>query len=221
MAVSQVALDAQQQDMTTAGWAWIGTMGVDGAEGEAAAPERNSAKRALFGWLFTQPFHTESAATTQFYANVKRYGERDFNLSITSVNALAGNLWNSVFLYAHAATRVLEAGGAASDGTALVEVMKNLPPFTTGGKHTVKLDENGDMIEPYAIMNYVTAEGEMQKVQVAMYAPVKLNLGSESEAFNLSGRIKWPGDTEKTPRAFVTGHTHAHARTRTHMSTHA
>ena len=94
MVVSQVALHAEREGMITAGWAWIGTSGVEDAESTVPI-ERNRAKRALFGWLFMLPFHKETAATTQFYDDVKTRSERDFDLSVTSsVSVYAANLWN-------------------------------------------------------------------------------------------------------------------------------
>ena len=62
----------------------------------------------------------------------------------------ASALYDAVFLYALAATRVIGDGGDASDGKALVAAMKNI---SFDGMRQVKLHANGDVA--YIVMAYL------------------------------------------------------------------
>ena len=96
-----------------------------------------------------------------------------------------------MFLYARAATKVLAAGGAVNNGSAIVEAMLSTS-FKGIGEQTVELDSNGDAIEPYSLMNYLEfGTGEMQGVAVATYVSKKLNLQLDL--------LRWPGNTTHAP----------------------
>ena len=62
------------------------------------------------------------------------------------VDGYAASLYDAVHLFAHAATKVLEAGGDVRDGAAMTEAMK-AAAFTGVLQAQVKLDGSGDMIE--------------------------------------------------------------------------
>ena len=185
----KIALSAFNLSMISKGWAWFGTEDVAGAENAVDASIRDRAKRALFGWLFILPAQTQSAAMNTFYDEVKEYGQQQFNLSISSVSSSAVQTYDAIFMYAHAATQVLAAGGKPNDGAALVKAMRNIS--FQGIQQRVVLDENGDAVQPFSIMNYVEVKNTMQVVDVGSYVSGQLNLEVEE--------IQWPGNGTEIP----------------------
>ena len=189
--VVQIALDAEEQGMTSPGWAWISTDTLPGAELAAHTSTRKRAKIALFGWLYIWHAQSKLPGLAQFYQQVKTFGKRQFGLNISSVDPYAAQLYDSVYLYAHAATQVLAAGGAVNNGTAIVQAMLNIS-FEGIEQKTVKLDSNGDAIEPYSVMNYVEqGDGEMRGVEVGQYVSGELKLRV--------AEIRWPGNVSRVP----------------------
>ena len=57
-------------------------------------------------------------------------------------------------LYAHAATRLLADGGDLKDGAAVAQAVRQTSFVGIGGS-VVALDENGDRVQDYEVMNYV------------------------------------------------------------------
>ena len=146
--------------MAWAGWAWIGVDTV----GDAVDAVQHDAKTALCGWLYILPAQSDGMAG--FHSLVREYNHKYFNLTGTSINPFAANLYDAVFLFAHAATRMLAAGGDIGDGALVVREMKNIS-FVGIQQRLVDLDENGDAIEPYSVMNLVQGEdGELRGVVV-------------------------------------------------------
>ena len=123
-----VVLEAQSQNMFSPGWAWIGTATTPNSETTADDPaKRGRIEQGLHGWLYIKAAQPSQAALSDFYDSVKEYGEREpFGLSISAVDSFAVPLYDSIYLFAHAATRVLETGGKVSDGLAMVEAFKNV-----------------------------------------------------------------------------------------------
>ena len=189
--LAQIALEATTHSMIGAGWAWFGSSGIVGAELTVDRTMRERAKTALSGWLYVMPAQLQAQALAQFYRKVKTYGRQFFGFNISTVNPEATQLYNAVYLYAHAATNVLAMGGTVSNGSAIVDAMKNIS-FVGIGQRTVKLDINGDAIEPLSVMNYVQgSHGEMQSIEVATDVSRQL-------VFNQK-RIQWPGNSTDTP----------------------
>ena len=128
-----LALAARKLGMTSRGWAWIGDVTVIGAEQADMITSDaliENAKDALHGWIYLAVFKKSSAIIDEFYEQVKDYGRRDFNLSkdVTArdIDAFAASLYDAVFLFAHAATRMLSEGGDVQDGKLMVQTMHNI-----------------------------------------------------------------------------------------------
>ena len=124
-----------------------------------------------------------------FHADVREYNLKIFNVSATSISQYAASLYNSVYLYAHAATQLLAEGGTANDGQALMSLLVNIS-FNGIEQRLVDLDQNGDAIEPYFIMNYIidSAQQCMKGVEVGNYDAHPLDLYVQ--------KIQWPGTEE-------------------------
>ena len=93
--IVQIALDAALSGMTAAGWAWVGADTIMGAEGAVDLVSRSRACSALSGWVYLMPAYPQDLQGT-FFPQVKSYGEKFFNLSISSVAPQAANLYNTV-----------------------------------------------------------------------------------------------------------------------------
>ena len=157
-----IAVGAQQSGMMAAGWAWAGVDTVPIVQGEA--------KQALDGWLYF--VLAQNVSLERFHEDVRAYGERYFDQSPDSISVYAASLYDAVFLFAHAATRVISEGSDVDDGSAIVEAMTKTS-FEGILQRSVELDENGDAIEPYAVMNYVEqGDGNMRGVEVCMHLHV-------------------------------------------------
>ena len=124
---------------------------------------------SLQGWLSIMPdrsieHRTDYGLPTRFLDDVRNYSQRYMNVSFSNVDNKAkqwfgstGEFWyaaalyDAVFLYARAATEVIDNGknvdGAdhPNIGEALVAAMKNIS-FDGMAGH-VKLDANGDLID--------------------------------------------------------------------------
>ena len=85
----------------------------------------------------------------------------------------------------------MSEGGDVDDGSAIVEAMTKTS-FQGILRESVELDENGDAIEPYAVMNYVEQEdGSMRGVEVGVYSTGQLDLRVDE--------VKWPGKGSVVP----------------------
>ena len=99
--------------------------------------------------------------------------------------------YDSVLLFAHAATYVLAAGGDIRDGREMVRVMTSEISFKGISQRNVALDVNGDLIAEYSLMNYHEQDdGEMRGTVVGTYAQ-RLELRIED--------VRWPGRSTQVP----------------------
>jgi hypothetical protein len=109
-------------------------------------------------------------------------------------------LFDAIMLYAHAATRVLSEGGSLNDGEAVVRAVRNTSFVGIGGSRVV-LDEYGDRIESYEVMNYVLDAGDvMRSVAVGLYNSTV----QQYEAYERE--TVWPGNTIEVPADRCSGH---------------
>ena len=177
-----VSSNAAQKGMTRAGWGWV-------------ILEQRHATADMQGWLFLRSFFV-SKAMKAFAEQVSDYTKSHFNISVSadSVNlAYSTALYDSVMLYAHAATKVLSEGGDLHDGQAVTEAVRSISFEGVSGS-MVALDEHGDRLESYEVMNYVVgADGAMGSVPVGLY-------NSTGGTYSAYGReVIWPGNTTNTP----------------------
>ena len=98
-------------------------------------------------------------------------------------------------LFARAATKVLLAGGDLHDGHKIVNIMRDTVFEGVGSQ--VALDNNGDRINSYDVMNWVMKDGKMDSVRVGTFNHTTTVYIAEHEA------VIWPGNTTKVPRDFV------------------
>ena len=93
-----------------------------------------------------------------------------------------------VLLFAHAATKQLQAGiDPFQDGESFVNAMKNVS-FTGIERVKVELDSHGDRQEDYSIQNYVANEndsGRLHGVEVATYRSI-------NQSLELHRLVRWP-----------------------------
>ena len=70
------------------------------------------AKLALNGWVYTTLFTPKSQDLEDFSAIVSAYNEKYFGVNMTGwyTSSYTEPLYDAIYLFAHAATRVLEAG---------------------------------------------------------------------------------------------------------------
>ena len=187
--VAAIALNARQLQMTMTGWSWVGIDEVPSALQSVSISDLAKAKEALYGYLYIIP---KPVVLTDFEQQVRSYGQRYFNISSPGIiSNYAASLYDAVFLFAHAATRVISEGGDVNDGSAIVEAMTKTS-FEGILQRSVELDENGDAIEPYAVMNYVEQEdGKMRGVEVGVYGSGQLDLRVDE--------VRWPGNASVVP----------------------
>ena len=124
----------------------------------------------------------------------------DIDLSADAVDlTYSVALHNAIVLYAHAATKVLAAGGDLHDGRAVTEAVRNTT-FVGVGHSIVDLDQHGDRIESYEVMNYVKgADGGIESVAVGVYnRTLQQYVAYERE-------VEWPGCLIKVPLDFSSG----------------
>ena len=175
-------------------------------------------KQALDGWLYIITAQIKSAKLSRFYDDVRSYSEQHFDVSPSSVDVYAIALYNAVYLFAHAATRVLREGGDVKNGLAMVEAMRGVS-FKGVLERSVELDENGFVFESYSIMNYLQwPDGTMQSVEVGLYDSGKLDFKIDE--------VRWPGNASGVPVdnpgscLHASAHPRIHASTRIHASMH-
>ena len=95
--------------------------------------------------------------------------------------------------------RWLSEGGDLDDGKAVAQAMRNTT-FKGVGNRVVALDQNGDRIESYEVMNYVVlADGRMGSVGVGMYDSIQGQYNAYERA------VIWPGNVTAVPVDYVSG----------------
>ena len=94
-------------------------------------------------------------------------------------------LFNAVLLYAHAATKVLSMGGDLYDDIAVTEAVRSTT-FEGAGSSVVALDNHGDRIGSYEVMNYVVGPHDvMSSVPIGVY-------NSTRAEYTAKGLVVWP-----------------------------
>ena len=111
--------------MVSPGWAWLCTANVVGAEQVAEASMIDHAKQALSGWLWLDHAINDSIEQQAFDGKVMQYTDWSFNISVRFTDQRAVPLYNAILLFAHAATRVIDAGGDPKNGLLLTQAMAN------------------------------------------------------------------------------------------------
>ena len=108
-------------------------------------------------------------------------------------------LHDAIMLYAHAATKVLSEGGDLYNGSAMTAAVRSTRFKGVGGS-TVVLNEQGDRIESWEVMNYIQgADGRMSSVPVGMYN----NTLGQYKAYEQA--VVWPGNTIEVPVDYFSG----------------
>ena len=173
--------------MTSAGWAWLLT-------------EEKTAVTAMAGWLFFRPFLDSNMET--FAKLVSKYSTPHFGVagSADSVNIQDSvALHEAIMLYAHAVTKLLLEGGDLNNGTAVTEAVRSTT-FEGVGGGTVVLDEKGDRIASYEVMNImVDVEGRMSSVPVGLYNSTLQQYKAYERA------VVWPGEAMEVPVDYFSG----------------
>ena len=181
----EIASNAFTEGMSSAGWAWVLTEGI-----VANLPER------IQGWLYIQPL-LGSDGMQAFAEQVSEYSESYFNITVSAESVdltYSQTLYDAVMLYAHAATKVLSEGGDLRDGQAVTAAVRSTTFEGVGGSAVV-LDENGDRVESYEIMNYVVgADGAISGVPVGKYD------STERQYTAYERVVVWPGSTMEVPK---------------------
>ena len=187
--VTAIASIAQGKGLVGQGWAWMIAYMV------TAVP-------SMAGWLFMQPLLPPDGMEA-FARRVSQYSKSSFNISISPASVdltYSVALYNAIALYSHAATRVLAEGGNLHDGQTLTQTLRNTT-FSGMGGSSVEIDQFGDRIEKYEVMNYVIeADGEIGNVPVGVY--------NTQQFTALERAVVWPpGNTTEVPFDYVSGAT--------------
>ena len=108
-------------------------------------------------------------------------------------------LFDAIMLYAHGATKMMSEGGSLRNGLAVTAALRNTS-FTGVGGTTIALDNHGDRIESYEVLNYVLEAGDvMRSVAVGVY-------DCEVRQYRAYERVVlWPGNTTNTPADYFSG----------------
>lgn len=152
---------------------------------------------AMHGWLFLEPL-VSTEQMGDFAELVSQYSKRYFDLAVSpdSVDiTYSATLYDSIALYAHAATRLLADGGNLKDGAAVAQAVRQTSFVGIGGS-VVTLDENGDRVWTYEIMNYVLKDDAVRPTAVGVFY-------SGSEHYEAYKNVIWPGNTTTIPADWV------------------
>ena len=188
--VQALASTAQHQQMNT-GWAWI-----------LPWTDQLTAPVQRLGWLYVRPF-LDTEDMHAFAEQVSEYSKSFFNTSTTadSVDLVhSAALHDAIMLYAHAVTKLLSKGGDWQDGQAVTTAMRSTTFMGAGGT-VVALDQRGDRLESYEVMNYVVVgtAGEISSVPIGWY-----NMTSQQYR-GLDRVVVWPGNTTDIPADYTSG----------------
>ena len=187
-----VALRAQFEGMSS-GWGWMLANGII----EGTPP--------IQGWLYLRPF-LSSERMQAFSKLVSNYTKSRFDLPSTGLIDLtySAALYDGIMLYAYAATKLLSEGGDLRNGTSLTHAVRRTEIIGVGGG-TVALNEQGDPISSYSVMNYVVGVGSvMGSVAVGLYnKTVQQYMAYEQE-------VLWPGNKVQVPTDCLSGESTQH-----------
>ena len=155
------------------------------------------------GWLYLRPFisskvietiaqhvrdYCESTNMSQAqseYAGCTGSTRMEFQFSVA--------LYDAIMLYAHAATSVLNNGGDLTNGSEVAAAVQTASYMGMGGS-ALELDEHGDRIESYEVMNYAErGEAGMDSVAIGLYNT------TTHEYISMGRAVVWPGNTKNTP----------------------
>ena len=186
--VKTVTLRSAEEGMTN-GWAWL------------VMSDRLQRTTQLQGWLFPKPL-LPSRGMQAFAEQVSKYAASRFNITVDADSVdltYSAALHDAIMLYAHAATKVLLEGGNLREGQAVTEAVRSTSFKGVGGR-AVSLDEQGDRIESYEVMNYVVAaDGGVGCVPVGFYS-------SDEQRYTAYARaVIWPGNTTNVPVDYSSG----------------
>ena len=178
---------AQKASMS-AGWAWF-------------VVEEKVPVSGMAGWLFFRTF-LASEAMQVFVKEVSDYTKSHFNVTVSPESVditFSAALHDAIMLYAHAATNVLAEGGDLHDGETVTKAVRSTR-FEGVGNIMVALDQHGDRIDHYEVMNYVAgADGAVESV------PVGLLNSTMQEYMAYERAVVWPGITVKVPVDYFSG----------------
>ena len=178
----EVASSADQQGMSRS-YAWI------------LMEMLTQATEQMQGWLYVQPF-LPSEGMQAFAKQVSDYTKSHFDIAASPdlVDlAYSVALHDAILLYAHAATKVLSAGGDLQNGTAVTEAVRSTT-FEGVGGDVVTLTDKGDRVESYEVMNIMRdAEGGMNSVPVGLYNRTLQQYMAYEQA------VVWPGGMTVVP----------------------
>lgn len=181
--IRNFAVMAGHEAMNQAGWAFVMT------RNEIHAPVPSG----MLGWLWTRPL-VPSKGMQQFAQQVSNYTASSFNITVSADEVdivFSAALFDAIMLFAHAATKVLSEGGGVHNGQAVSEAVRSTTFEGAGG--VVALDENGDLIRSYEVMNYVVkGGGGIDSVSVGLY-------NITAQQYTAKKPVVWPGNTTETP----------------------
>ena len=188
----RVAMAARGEGMTGPGRAWV-------------IFEERKDLDMLSGWIYFLPL-LRFEGMQAFAEQVMNYTQSHFGIVLNSSADVdltySTALFDTVMLYAHAATKVLSEGGELTNGKAVTDAVRSTRFEGIGGP--VALDEQGDRVGSYELMNYVGGEdGGMESVPVGMY---DIEAG-EYKAYE-GKKVVWPGGTTEVPVDYVSGAPH-------------
>ena len=151
-----VALRALMEGMSS-GWVWITV--------------RHIMQPRFQGWLYIRPL-LPSEGMQAFAEQVSDYTKSSFNISLSADSVdltYSVALHDAIMLYAHAATKVLSEEGNLHDGKAVANAIRSTTFEGVGGR--VALNQHGDRIESYEVMNYILGvSSKINLVPVGVYA---------------------------------------------------
>ena len=179
------ASSAAQQGMTSAGWGWI-TM-----EGSPAW-----ASLQMQGWI---DLHSElpSEGMLAFAQQVSNYTKSAFNISISAemVDLFASvALYTAVMLYANAVTKLDDSLGWYELGGQEVTNAIQSTTIEGVGNSVVEMDEHGDRVESYEVVNYVlSTNSRISFVAIGVYRSTEKQYTAFQQA------VVWPGFSTDVP----------------------
>ena len=182
-----VASSAALEGMNSVGWSWI-------------IPEESIPVPQMLGWLYMRPAFPPKGMQT-FAEQVSDYTKSHFNITVTADSVdltFSVALHDAVMLYAHAATKMLAEGGDLVNGTAMTAAVRSTTFEGVGGS-TVALNQQGDRIESWEVMNLVKrGAGVMDSVSVGTYNTIRQYMVCDRA-------VVWPGNTTEVPGDFLAG----------------
>lgn len=171
-----VASLADLDGMTSAGWAWITLYEMVTVS-------------SMAGWLWFRPPLVSYIQT--FAEQVSTYSKAHFNLTVSPDMvdlAYSTALYDAIMRYAVAANTVMAKGGELRDAEAVTAAMQDT--IFTGARGTpVLLDSNGDRIDSYEVMNYLSgADGPEYKGMTYSVSSTGFELQEYAGGYNFCSR---------------------------------